>query len=91
MSKSVKVKDSQKKIKENQKKLRISLEAFGRRIRIIILTIIFIWAIAIFLSIRCNGGFDLGGFLAAWFFAPIYIIYKLATMPKYAFALCLNK
>jgi hypothetical protein len=34
---------------------------------------------AVYLSFRCNKGFNLGGFLVALFFSPIYIIYHLAT------------
>jgi hypothetical protein len=34
---------------------------------------------AIYLSFKCNNGFDLLGFLGAVCYAPIYIIYKLAV------------
>lgn len=34
---------------------------------------------AIYLSFKCNEGFDILGFLGAIIFQPIYIIYKLAT------------
>ena len=50
----------------------------------------FLWGIAIFLSIRCNGGFDFGAFIAACCCTPFYIIYKLATMPKDVIQLCNN-
>jgi len=39
-------------------------------------------AYAIYLSFKCNGGFNLMGFLGALIFGPFYIAYKLATMPK---------
>ena len=35
--------------------------------------------IAIYLSFKCNRGFDLGGFLAALCCAPCYIAYRLAV------------
>jgi hypothetical protein len=34
---------------------------------------------AIYLSFKCNDGFNLLHFLAALFFSPIYMIYMLAT------------
>ena len=34
--------------------------------------------IALFISLRCNKGFDLGSFLAACCCSPLYVIYKLA-------------
>ncbi len=34
---------------------------------------------AIYLSFKKNNGFNILGFLAAFFFAPIYIIYVVAT------------
>ena len=34
---------------------------------------------AIYLSFRCNKGFNIGHFLLAFFCAPCYIIYHLAT------------
>jgi hypothetical protein len=34
---------------------------------------------AVYLSFRCNKRFDLVNFLVAFFFAPFYIIYHLAT------------
>lgn len=33
---------------------------------------------ALYLSFSCNKGFHLGSFLAALFFSPIYLIYRLA-------------
>ena len=50
----------------------------------------FILGVAIFLSIRCNGGFDFGAFIAACCCSPFYIIYKLAEMPKNVLELCQN-
>ena len=35
--------------------------------------------IALYFSFKRNGGFDLGSFLVALFFSPIYIVYYLAT------------
>lgn len=37
--------------------------------------------LAIYLSFRCNSGFDIGGFLMALFFPYVYIPWKLATCP----------
>ena len=37
---------------------------------------------AIYLSFKCNNGFDLGSFLMAILFPYIYIIYKFATDTK---------
>ncbi len=37
-----------------------------------------IFGFAIYLSFRCHNGFDLGGFLLAFFFSPFYILYHLA-------------
>jgi ABC-type glycerol-3-phosphate transport system permease component len=37
---------------------------------------------AIYLSFKCNNGFNVWGFLAALFLPFFYIPYKLATMPK---------
>ncbi len=37
-----------------------------------------IFGFAIYLSFRCHKGFNLGGFLLAFFFSPFYIIYHLA-------------
>jgi hypothetical protein len=34
---------------------------------------------AIYLSFRCNNGFELSSFLLAFIFSPIYIIYHLAV------------
>ena len=34
---------------------------------------------AIYLSFKCNGGFDLFGFLGAFFCPVFYLIYKFAT------------
>lgn len=34
---------------------------------------------AVYLSFKCNGGFDLGGFLLACCCPYIYIVYKFAT------------
>ena len=36
-----------------------------------------VWIIAIFLSFKCNGGFDIFGFLGACLCPFIYIPYKL--------------
>ncbi len=33
---------------------------------------------AVYLSFRCNKGFDFGGFILAVLFSPFYIIYHLA-------------
>ena len=47
----------------------------------ITLTII-VWIVsgfAIYLSFKCSKGFEIGQFLLALFFAPIYIIYHLAV------------
>ncbi len=41
-----------------------------------------IFFFAIFLSFRCNNGFSIWGFLGAFLFSPIYIIYKLTSTPK---------
>jgi len=38
----------------------------------------FICFYAIYLSIKCNKGFNLGSFLAACCCAPCYVIYRLA-------------
>ena len=38
-----------------------------------------VYCFAIYLSVRCNNGFNLGSFLLAFFCAPCYIIYHLAT------------
>ncbi len=37
---------------------------------------------AIYLSFRCNNGFSVWGFLGAFLFSPIYILYKLTSTPK---------
>ena len=37
---------------------------------------------AIYLSFKCNNGFSVWGFLGAFLFSPIYIIYKLTSTPK---------
>jgi len=34
---------------------------------------------AIYLSFRCNNGFSVWGFLGAFLFSPIYILYKLTS------------
>ena len=43
----------------------------------------FIWSIisliALFLSFRCNGGFNFTGLLGAIVFGPLYVVYKLGT------------
>jgi len=43
----------------------------------------FFWTLvtffAIFLSFKCNGGFDFGGFLAACCCGPFYVAYKLGV------------
>ncbi len=41
-----------------------------------------VFGFAIYLSFRCNNGFSVWGFLGAFFFSPIYIIYKLSSTPK---------
>ncbi len=46
----------------------------------IIAYIIFFYAI--YLSFRCNNGFSVWGFLGAFLFSPIYIIYKLTSTPN---------
>ena len=63
--------------------------SFGDYLYKILMT--FIWCIAVYLSIRCNGGFDLGAFLVACICSPFYIVYKLAMMPKDVMELCINK
>jgi len=37
--------------------------------------------IALYMSFKRNNGFDLGSFLVAFFFSPIYIAYYLAMEP----------
>ncbi len=37
-----------------------------------------IFGFAIYLSFKCNKGFNLGSFLLAFFFSPFYILYHLA-------------
>ncbi len=39
----------------------------------------FILFFAIYLSFKCNNGFNFGGFILAFLFAPFYIIYQLAV------------
>jgi hypothetical protein len=43
----------------------------------------FLWSMftifAIYLSFKCNNGFDFGGFLAACCCSPLYVAYKLAV------------
>jgi hypothetical protein len=49
---------------------------------IAILTAMFWFCLSLFgyyLSFKCNGGFDLLGFLGATFFSPLYVVYKLGT------------
>ena len=41
-----------------------------------------IFFFAIYLSFRCNNGFSFWGFLGAFLFSPIYVIYKLTSTPK---------
>jgi hypothetical protein len=45
--------------------------------------IVFFWTLvsiyAIYLSFKCNKGFDIWGFLGAFFFGPLYIAYKLGA------------
>ena len=41
---------------------------------------------AIFLSFKCNRGFNLGSFLAACCCAPFYVAYKLGTSWRMCFA-----
>jgi hypothetical protein len=50
----------------------------------IIMTLIawIVFGFAIYLSFRCNEGFTVWGFLGAFFFAPIYVVYKLTSTPK---------
>lgn len=43
----------------------------------IIYLLVALWAL--YLSFKRNGGFDLGSFLLALFFPPIYIVYFYAT------------
>ena len=38
---------------------------------------------ALYLSFKCNQGFNVGGFLVALFFPWIYILYKFATSPHF--------
>lgn len=38
---------------------------------------------AIYLSFKCNNGFNFGSFLMALFFPHLYIIYKFATSEKF--------
>ena len=40
---------------------------------------------AVFLSFKCNKGFEIWSFLAAIFFGPIYVMYILATSYKECF------
>jgi hypothetical protein len=40
---------------------------------------VFLFIFAIYLSFKCNKGFNLGGFLMACCCSAIYIAYKLAT------------
>lgn len=54
--------------------------AGGVTIGSVILTILA--GYAIYLSFKCNNGFNVWGFLAALFLPFFYIPYKLATMPK---------
>ena len=56
----------------------------GSSSNISIVNIIFwvIFIFAIYLSFRCNKGFNIWGFLGAFFFSPIYVVYKLATTEK---------
>jgi hypothetical protein len=46
----------------------------------VINTALILWAL--YLSFKRNKGFDLGSFLVALFFYPIYIVYYYATEPK---------
>jgi len=50
----------------------------------IIMTLIawIVFGFAIYLSFRCNNGFSVWGFLGAFLFSPIYVIYKLTSTPK---------
>lgn len=50
----------------------------------IILPIVYflITSVAVYLSFKRNRGFNLGPFLAALFFSPLYIIYALAVPIK---------
>jgi hypothetical protein len=46
------------------------------------ITMIIMWFVslfAIYLSFKCNNGFNWGHFLLAFFFAPFYIVYHLAV------------
>jgi hypothetical protein len=60
----------------NEKKTSCSL-CISDIIYSILYLIILIYAI--YLSIKCNDGFNFGSFLLALFFAPIYIIYHIAV------------
>lgn len=37
---------------------------------------------ALYLAFKCNGGFDLGGFLLACCCAPCYVVYQMAVNYK---------
>jgi hypothetical protein len=39
----------------------------------------FLTGLALYLSFKCNNGFHLGSVLVAFFFSPIYLIYRLAV------------
>ena len=54
---------------EDLSPLQIALGIFG----------LFMILYSLYLTFKCNGGFKLGGFLAALFFPYIYVPYKLAT------------
>jgi hypothetical protein len=49
---------------------------------IVNLVAIIIFFYAIYLSFKCNNGFTFWGFLGAFLFAPIYVLYKLTSDPK---------
>lgn len=37
------------------------------------------WIFALYLSFRCNNGFDFLHFCCAYYYAPCYVLYALAT------------
>ena len=43
---------------------------------------VFCFFFALYITFKCNNGFDMGGFLAALCFPEIYIIYKYAQTDK---------
>ena len=75
-------------IKKKDKKDKQYTQSFGDYLYKILL--FFITCIALYLSVRCNGGFDLGASLVAFFCSPFYIIYKLILIPKDVMKMCNN-